>query len=124
MFAGMRRMPLSEHRGDTLFDHAEGRPAEADYFVELADVELRSAEALRQCAQPQPFDLAYLVGTGLPRRDAVAFDFAPHRSGGLASHGNEVVHGLFAAPPEIVNAGIDHKPRSAKQLHLQVTKPA
>src|ERR1700733_9337171 len=71
-------------------------------FVELLDIELRTKIFLCALSIVDPYRMPELVAAGLPRRGAIAFDFAGHESRRVAFLIDEILDRLLARPFEMM----------------------
>ena len=88
--------------------------------MELLEVELRAQRPLCLGARAVPGDVADLVTARLPDRGAIALDLALDARAIEAGRRDHVIDRFFAAPIQIVEPGVDHQSRGAKQIGLKV----
>ncbi len=90
--------------------------------MKAANVEFATQLRSRAISQLHDLELADHIGGGLPRVDQIALDRladVARRIGGVV---RQILDRLVTAPALVVEAGIDHQPRRAPQLHPQPTE--
>ena len=91
-------------------------------IMEAPDVEAGAKLGLRRLAKTEELELANLVGAGLARPGAIAFDFPARIVRGRAGGLDQIGDGAIAAPALAVQACVDHQATGAEQR--AVRRPA